>query len=230
MLEIEASRSPKPTAAQRRAAGRAEQAAAATAHLTAADPRFAGLIARVGPYRPIITRDPFIALAGSITHQQVSMAAAATIFRRLCDLCPRRRPTPVAVAALRKPALRRAGLSRQKAAYLHDLAAHFNAGRLSAARLRRLPDEDVIDAVTQVHGIGRWTAEMLLIFSLERPDVWPVDDLGLRKAMQRFLDLPAAPSPKSLHAPAEPWRPYRSVATWYLWRSLDGALLPGISL
>ena len=126
--------------------------------------------------------------------------------------------------------LRGAGLSRQKATYLRELSTAFASGDLSTRTLKRMPDEEVIAATTRVKGIGRWTAEMLLIFCLERPDVWPVDDLGLRKAVRQFLNLDDMPSAQTLNELAEPWRPYRSYATWYLWRSLEGPLMPGVSL
>jgi DNA-3-methyladenine glycosylase II len=113
-------------------------------------------------------------------------------------------------------------LSRQKAAYILDLAAHFHEGRLQPARLVRAADDDVIRQLTQVKGIGRWTAEMFLMFTLLRPDVLPVDDLGIREGMRRLYDLPERPDPETMERIAEPWRPWRTVACWYLWRLLDG--------
>lgn len=198
-------------------------------HLRAADPRLADLIERLGPYRPRITPNPFVALIGSILHQQVSMSAAATIGRRLRGLCPGGRLTPRAVRALSTAQLRAAGLSRQKAAYVQNIAQAFADRTLTAARLRRMSDDEVIAATTQLKGVGRWTAEMLLIFCLARPDVWPVDDLGLRRAVQKLLRLPNLPAPADIRDIADPWRPYRSVATWYLWRSLDGPVSPAIT-
>jgi DNA-3-methyladenine glycosylase II len=144
-------------------------------------------------------------------------------------LCPRQRLTPGAVRSLDVSALRGAGLSRQKAAYAQNVAEAFASRVLTAAKLRRLPDAEVIAAVTAVKGVGRWTAEMLLIFCLERPDVWPVDDLGLRNAVQRFtgeVELPAAAEMQTL---GEAWRPYRTCATWYLWRSLEAPTEPAIT-
>jgi len=217
--------SPRPT----RAVQRATLARQAAAHLTCIDARLGRLIKRIGPHRPIIHPNIFVTLVGAIVQQQVSMLAAAAIRRRLVALCPRQRLTSEAVAALTPAALRGAGLSRQKTLYLLDLAEHFNSGKLIPRKLRRLPDEEVIAAVTEVKGVGRWTAEMLLIFCLERPDVWPIDDLGLRKAVRLFLNAAEIPGREALVAVAEPWRPYRSYATWYLWRSLEGPLMPGMS-
>lgn len=214
------------TAARRRL----EQARAAAEFLSQRDPRMARLIERIGPHRLIVTRDPFVALVGSIVQQQVSMSAAAAIQRRLADLCPARRVTPSGVLGLEEAALRAAGLSRQKALYIRGLAEAFASGVLSARGLRRMSDEEVIGAVTRLKGVGRWTAEMLLIFCLERPDVWPVDDLGLRKAVRNFLGMKSLPALRTMLRAGEPWRPYRTYASWYLWRSLEGPRMPGISL
>ena len=195
---------------------------AALRHLRRADPRLREIIARVGAFRPVITPDPFVALVGSIVHQQVSMSAAAAIQRRLCELFPGRRVRPAALLQLSQPALRGAGLSRQKALYLRGLAAAFADGTLSAAKLRRMSDDEVIAATTALKGIGRWTAEMLLMFRLGRSDVLPVDDYGIRKAMQQAYRKRALPKAAWMRRVAEPWRPYRTVACWYLWRSGDG--------
>lgn len=194
---------------------------AALRHLRGCDRRLAAIIQRVGPFAPDIVHDPFVALVASIVHQQVSMAAAATIFQRVKALCPRRRLSPAALLAIKDEALRGAGLSRQKLTYIRDLSAHFATRKLQRVKLRRMSDDEVISAVTAVKGIGRWTAEMLLIFSLERSDVWPVDDLGLQRAAQRFVGADQPLSSAAIRELAEPWRPYRSYATWYLWRSLE---------
>lgn len=199
----------------------------AASHLSLADVRMAALVARVGAYRPNITRDPFRTLVGSIISQQVSMSAAASIQRKLVVMIPSRRATPQAILRLTRPRMRRAGLSRQKVEYIRGVAVAFDGGELSARALRRMDDENVIAALTQLKGIGRWTAEMLLIFCLERPDVWPVDDLGIRKAAGRFFDTAEMPTPKALHPLGDPFRPFRSYASWYLWRSLEGPLMPG---
>lgn len=201
---------------------------AAVRHLRAVCPRMARLMDAVGAINLRNVRDPFAALAYSIIHQQLAMKAAATIRKRVVALCPRRRISPQALAAVSDEALLGAGLSRQKLGYLRDLSAHFADGRLTSRRLRRLSDEDVITSVTAVKGIGRWTAEMLLTFCLRRPDVWPVDDLGLRKAAQRFVGARKPLSRDRLAALGDRWRPFRTVATWYLWRSLENPVLPGI--
>jgi DNA-3-methyladenine glycosylase II len=214
------------TPAQRRL----RQARQAAEFLSGRDPRMARLIQRIGPHRLIITPDPFTALVGSIVQQQVSMSAAAAIQRRLAELCPDGRVTPAAILGLKEAALRGAGLSRQKALYVHGLAQAFDSGDLSARGLRRMPDDEVIAAVTRLKGVGRWTAEMLLIFCLERPDVWPIDDLGLRKAVRNFLGMKRIPALRTMRRAGEPWRPYRTYASWYLWRSLEGPFMPGISL
>lgn len=201
----------------------------ALGHLCAASPQLAGVIERVGAYQPAMTRDPFVALVGSVVHQQVSMSAAAAILKRVRACCPGRRLTPAAILGLPRTALRRAGCSRQKVATLRELAGAFVTRRLTRAGLRRLPDEEVFRLTTQVKGVGRWTAEMLLIFCLGRPDVWPAADFGLRKAAQKLLGQAAMPSVEEMRALAEPWRPYRTYAAWYLWRSLDGPVAPRIA-
>jgi DNA-3-methyladenine glycosylase II len=215
----------RPTLAQRRL----RLARNAATALRKADPRLAGIIRRVGAFEPKRTHDPFAALFGSIVHQQISMSAARNIHMRLRALCPNRRLTPDAILDLTDAQLRAAGLSRQKVRYVRDLARHFADGRLTSRGLRRMSDEDVIQAVTQVKGVGRWTGEMLLIFCLERPDVWPVDDLGLREALRRLHGMKTPPTAKSASPLGEPYRPYRTVATWYLWRSLEKPVEPAIS-
>lgn len=209
---------------------RRRTALVAIRHLRQVDPRLGRMIAHIGPYRPDVTPDPFVALVGSIIQQQLSMTAATTIYNRVRGLCPRRRLTPAAILAQDVGALRGAGLSRQKAAYLRNIAEAFATRTLTAAKLRTASDEEVIGATTAIKGIGRWTAEMLLIFCLERPDVWPVDDLGLRKAVRDFLKLGELPPAAAIREVADAWRPYRSYATWYLWRSLEGPLMPGVAL
>lgn len=202
---------------------------AATRALAKADPRLAAVIKRIGPFQPVITPDPFTALVGSIIHQQVSMSAAAAIHNRLRALCPRRRPTPAALAALSDAKLHGVGLSRQKVGYLRDLSEQFATGAFTTRKLRRMSDDEALAAAMQVKGVGRWTAEMLLIFCLERPDVWPIGDLGLQKGVRNLLGLDELPDADTMQSTGEPWRPYRSQATWYLWRSLEGPRLPGIA-
>ncbi len=214
-----------------RAIQRAATARAAVRHLTRANPRLGTLIKKIGPHRPIITPNPFVALVGSIIQQQISMGAAAAVQKRINALCPPRgRVTPAAILNLKDDALRGAGLSRQKTRYIRSLAEHFASGELNSRNLRKMADDEVIAATTRVKGVGRWTAEMLLIFCLERPDVWPIDDLGLRKAVRDFLELDDLPEVKTMQTVGEPWRPYRTYASWYLWRSLEGPFMPGVAL
>ena len=197
---------------------------AARRHLRKVDPVMAAVIKQVGPCTLRPRRDPFVVLCSAIFNQQLSVAAAATLFNRFRDQFPRRRPTPPATVAFLTTAdpqlIKQCGISRQKQAYLVDLARHFVDGRLQTTRLGKWTDEEVIEHLTQVNGIGRWTAEMFLMFTLNRPDVLPVDDLGLLKGVQRAYDLPALPTKDQVRERAEPWRPYRTVATWYLWRML----------
>jgi DNA-3-methyladenine glycosylase II len=164
--------------------------------------------------------EPFPALVRTITSQQISTKAAATIHGRLVALMPRG-VTPRAMLALTDEQLRAAGLSRQKTAYLRDLAAKVESGELPGHTLHELADDEVIEAIVKVKGLGRWSAEMFLMFRLHRPDVLPVDDLGIVNAMQRLYGLRKRPKADRMRKIAEPWRPYRTVACWYLWRSLE---------
>ncbi|HXE79626.1 MAG TPA: DNA-3-methyladenine glycosylase, partial [Vicinamibacterales bacterium] len=170
--------------------------------------------------------DPFVAMVEAIVWQQLSTRAAATIYGRMLALLDGHELTPAAVLAVEPDALRAAGLSRAKAAYIRDLASKVLDGTVHLDRLTALDDEGVIAELTKVKGIGRWTAEMFLMFRLHRPDVLPVGDLGIVKAIQRAYRLRKPPSPARIVKIAEPWRPYRSVACWYLWQSLDA--LPGV--
>lgn len=192
--------------------------APALRHLTR-DPALRAVIKRVGPCTLAPRRDYFIALAQAIFTQQIATSVAVVLFNRYRDLFPRRTPTPAATLALTPAQLAAVGLSRRKADYLRDLAAHFADGRLPTRRFNRMPDDAIIDALTAIHGIGRWTAEMFLIFCLNRPDVFPVDDLGIRRGIQRLHGLPDEPTPRACLPYAAAWQPYRTVATWYLWRS-----------
>jgi DNA-3-methyladenine glycosylase II len=190
------------------------------------DPALGAVIARCGPcgLAGDPGSDPFCAVIEAIVSQQLSTRAAATIFGRVRGLFPPDdRPTPHGVLKLRDAALREAGLSRQKISYLRDLSRKVLDGSLELDRLTDMSDEDVVAAMTRVKGIGRWSAEMMLIFWLQRPDVLPVGDLGIVKAIQRVYRLRKAPEPKRILDIGERWRPYRSVASWYLWRSLGNA-------
>jgi DNA-3-methyladenine glycosylase II len=191
-------------------------------HLSKVDPVLRSIIKKVGPCTLHRRRDYFVVLCQSIFSQQISVAVAATLFKRFRNQFPRQRPTPARViellTRLQEQNLTGYGLSRQKMAYVLDLARHFETGKLKTRDFARMDDERIIQALTDVKGIGRWTAEMFLIFVLNRPDVYPVDDLGLRKSVQRAYALPEMPTVKQLHQIAEKWKPYRSLATWYLWR------------
>ena len=193
-------------------------------HLAATSPRMAELIGHVGPCTLAPRRDYFVLLCKAIFDQQVSMKASASMYGRFCGLFPARRPVPAALLELVAgdgEILRRSGASRQKNRYLIDLAEHFAAGKIPTRRLAAMEDEEVIETLTAVNGIGRWTAEMFLMFTLNRPDVLPVDDLGLRKGMQLFFRMRRPPVAKRRFKLAEPWRPWRTVATWYVWRGFD---------
>jgi DNA-3-methyladenine glycosylase II len=191
----------------------------ACAELAAADPVMAALIARY-PDAILANRgDPFQTLARAIVGQQISVKAADSIWARFAGYA--RTVSPEHIATLEPDALAACGLSRRKAEYLVDLAGHFVDGRIEPARWKKMQDEAVIAELVDVRGIGRWTAEMFLIFSLRRPDVWPVDDIGLQKAVAlHYLD-GVRPTPKILRRHGERHAPWRTVATWYLWRSLD---------
>ena len=187
----------------------------------------AGLIARSRRYNitPAVSIRPFDALAESIAYQQLSGKAAATIFGRVRALYPKRKwLDPEQLLATPDETLRAAGLSRAKTAALKDLAAKTIDGTVPAGRaLIRMSDDEIITRLTAVRGIGRWTVEMLLLFDLGRPDVWPVDDYGVRKGFAKTFGRRKLPTPKQLMKFGEKWRPYRSVAAWYFWRALDTA-------
>jgi DNA-3-methyladenine glycosylase II len=165
--------------------------------------------------------DHFSALVRAITNQQLSTKAAATIYRRLTELMPDAAPTAAGLAGVTDEQLRAAGYSRQKIGYLRDLSAHVLDRTLDLDALDSLPDDEVIAQLTQVKGLGRWSAEMFLMFRLHRPDVLPVGDLGIVNAIQAQYRLRKRPTPERIRKIGEAWKPYRSVACWYLWRSLD---------
>ena len=190
--------------------------------LSQRDPVIRDLIRRHGPcgLADAQHEDAFTALTHSIISQQLSTKAADTIAGRFNALF-QGPPTPAAVARVDDGQLRAVGLSSQKVRYIRDLCARITEGSLPLQRVNELADEDVIQSLTQVKGIGRWTAEMFLMFRLHRPDVLPVDDRGILKAVQRAYGLRKLPRAERLAKIGEPWRPYRSVACWYLWASLD---------
>ena len=166
------------------------------------------------------TMEPFAALVRTITAQQISTKAAATIHGRLVGQMSGG-VTPASLLALTDAQMREAGLSRQKTSYLRDLATKVQSGELPVASLHELGDEAVIEAIVKVKGLGRWSAEMFLMFRLRRPDILPVDDLGIVTAIQRLYGLRKRPKPDRIRKIAEAWRPYRTIACWYLWRSLE---------
>jgi DNA-3-methyladenine glycosylase II len=194
-------------------------------HLAATDPRLAALIARSLRYniRPAARIRPFHALAESIAYQQLSGKAAATIFGRVLALYPGGKwLDPEKLLATPDKKLRAAGLSRGKIAALKDLAAKTIDGTVPPGHaVIRMSDDEIIARLITVRGIGRWTVEMLLLFDLGRPDVWPVDDYGVRKGFAKAFGKRKLPTPKQLMKIGEKWRPYRSVAAWYFWRALD---------
>lgn len=193
-------------------------------HLRRADPVMDRVISAVGPcrFRTSPGLSHFESVARSIIYQQLSGKAAGTIHGRFEALFGDERPTPAALAALPDEALRGAGISRQKLSYLRDLAVRTVAGELPIDRLHECDDETVIGHLTSVKGVGRWTAQMFLMFRLGRPDVLPELDLGIRKGIQLAYRLRALPDARRVHAIGAKWAPYRTIACWYLWRSIDG--------
>ncbi len=195
----------------------------AVTHLRAADPVLAGVIDRVGPCRLRATRkgSHFGAVVESIVYQQLSGSAAATIHGRVVALFGGREPTPRALLKLDDAVLRGAGLSGQKTAYVKDLASHAASRRFPMERLHEFDDDEIIATLTTVKGVGRWTAQMFLMFRLGRPDVLPDLDLGIQKGIQRAYGLRRLPTPPQVLKRGASWAPYRSIASWYLWRLLD---------
>lgn len=192
----------------------------AIVHLREADPVMRAIIDQVGAYQ-IQFRDPdFETLVKSIVYQQLSGRVAGVIFGRVTDAAGGRL-TPEGILKLRPVRMRTLGLSGQKTAYIRDLARHTRDGRVAFEELARLPDEAVIERLTEVKGIGVWTAHMFLIFALRRPNVLPTGDLGIRNAIRKAYGLLELPKPAEMETLSEPWRPYRTVASWYLWRSLE---------
>ncbi len=193
-------------------------------HLRRRDPVLAGVIGRVGPCTWATERggSAFSSLIEAMLYQQITGKAAASIHRRLRGVLGRRHPRPQEILGAKTRALRGAGLSRQKIAYMRDLAARATNG-LPLRGLARRADEEVIEALCAVKGIGRWTAEMFLIFRLGRFDVLPVDDYGVRKGAQIAYGLRELPDARWLKERGEAWRPYRTVASWYLWRILEAS-------
>jgi DNA-3-methyladenine glycosylase II len=212
------------TAAGGKAGGFCYDPEEAVRHLRSADRTLANLMKRAGPFAMQLRKlhDPFEALAQNIIYQQIHGKAAAAIHKRVLDLFGGGKLQPEDILAAPEAALRGAGLSAAKLAALRDLAAKTVDGTVpSLARLRRMGDEEVVERLTRVRGIGRWTVEMLLMFRLGRPDVLPVGDFALRKGFAHAYGLNDSPKPKELSAFGERWRPYRSVASWYMWRAAE---------
>lgn len=202
----------------------AEDMARARRVLMRRDPVLAPLIKRYGVcgIKTGREQDIFCGLVEAIVSQQLSTRAAATIYSRVRALLPDGgTPTPEALQLIPDDDLRGAGLSRQKLGYMRDLSLKVLDGSINTAGLGEMTDEQIVQELTKIKGIGRWTVEMLLIFRLARPDVFPAGDLGIVKAVQKAYNLRKTPGVKRLHAIAERWRPYRSVASWYLWASLE---------
>ena len=186
--------------------------------------QFAPLIKKHGP--PDFTRyhgkrGIFESLLRSIVYQQLSGHAAKAIHMRVCTLYPKNKPTPELVLKTHAPKLRKAGLSAQKVAYTKDLAKYFEKGLINEKKIRRMESAEIIETLTKIKGVGVWTVQMLLIFTLQRPDILPTDDLGIRKGFQKVYGLPSLPTKRDMEALAAPWAEHATAASWYLWRSLD---------
>jgi len=206
--------------------------ATAVAHLGKSCPAMKELIRRVGLCTLEIEtgRTPFQALVSAVAHQQLHGKAAQTILGRYSQLFGGRFPGPKALATVTDEQLRGVGFSRAKTAAIRDLAEKAISGVVPGAKaIAALTDEEIIARLTTVRGVGKWTVEMLLIFTLGRPDVWPVDDFGVRSGWKIAYGLDPMPSPKELQALGEKFRPYRSIAAWYFWRATDLARLPELT-
>jgi len=195
--------------------------AAAARHFRKVDPVIHGVFKQVGPCTLKPQRDRFNMLVRSIISQQISTSAARSIRAKLESLIAPEKVSPEVLSRITFEQLRSAGLSSQKATYLHDLAAKAADGTVQLKTVGRKSDEEIIAELIQVKGIGRWTAQMFLIFSLGRPDVFPPDDLGIKVALRNLYGLAELPTKAEAHALAAPWTPHSTFATWYLWRSLD---------
>ena len=200
---------------------------AAVAHLRAADPVMARLVDEHGEIELVPAHrqghDHYTTLLRSIVGQQLSVKAASTIYGRVLDVFGGQPPAPDQILAADPEALRAAGLSRAKVAYLRSLAEHVLDGSLELERFTEMDEDDVMAELVAIKGVGEWTAHMFLMFQLARPDVLPVGDLGIRRAVERAYALEQLPGPAELERIAEPWRPWRTLACRYLWESLDNA-------
>ena len=191
-------------------------------YLSNVDAQLAGVIKAVGQYSIKVHNNAFQSLVESIIFQQLAGTAATAIYGKFIKYYNEVMPTPIQIISSPDTELKsKVGLSSKKIEYLKDLSSRIEDGRLNLNSLPSIEDEEVISTLQQVKGIGRWTAEMFLIFCLRRQDVLPVTDLGIRKAMQKLYSLPELPKPATMLAISQPWKPYRSIATWYLWKSLS---------
>ena len=189
-------------------------------HLKKADPIMRAIIERVGPCRMEFGEPVFHSLAEAIVYQQLNGKAAVTIFKRFTALAGEP-VTPKGIAKLTDEQLRSVGLSKQKSSYLRDMVERANRGELDFSRLPEMTDDEVIKHLTQVKGVGVWTAHMFLMFTLKRPNVLPTGDFGVQMAIKKHYNKRKMPKPVHMEKIAKPWEPYRSIACWYLWRSLD---------
>lgn len=189
-------------------------------HLSNADPILRAIIERIGPYKIEYGPPEFHSLAEAIVYQQLNGKAAVTIFNRFADLAGK--PiTPQGILKLSDAQMRSVGLSKQKSSYLRDMAERAVSGQLDFSKLHELSDEEVISHLTQVKGVGVWTAQMFLMFTLKRPNVLPTGDFGVQMAIKKHYNKRKVPNPVQMQKIAKSWEPYRSVACWYLWKSLD---------
>ena len=193
----------------------------AVQYLCKVDSNLERIIKIVGKYYINIRNDPFQSLVESIIYQQLAGKAANVIYNRFINYYNNKQITPTLILNSPNDNLKKVGLSNRKIDYLKDLALHVYDGRINLEELPKMNDDEIINKLVNVKGIGRWTSEMFLIFSLGRQDILPVTDLGVRKAIQKIYSLSELPKPNIMMEIAKPWRPYRSIATWYLWKSLS---------
>jgi DNA-3-methyladenine glycosylase II len=193
----------------------------AVQYLCKVDSNLERIIKIVGKYYINIRNDPFQSLVESVIYQQLAGKAANAIYNRFINYYNNKQITPTLILNSPNDNLKKVGLSNRKIDYLKDLALHVYDGRINLEELPKMNDDEIINKLVNVKGIGRWTSEMFLIFSLGRQDILPVTDLGVRKAIQKIYSLSELPKPNIMMEIAKPWRPYRSIATWYLWKSLS---------
>ena len=189
-------------------------------HLKKSDPVMAAIIKRIGPCRIEYGPPEFHSLAEAIVYQQLNGTAALTIFKRFAALAGEPL-TPEGILKLTDEQMRSVGLSKQKSSYLRDMAERAASGQLDFSKLHELPDEEVIKHLTQVKGVGVWTAQMFLMFTLKRPNILPTGDFGVQMAIKKHYNKRKVPKPAIMEKIAKPWEPYRSIACWYLWKSMD---------